>query len=381
MSTEKKYRLLKDLPDSKVGDEYIWNNSMEAYYKNGNVQDSYWNGEAIENNPEWFEEVIPNKQRVNGWYLVMDDRKIWYPCKFTDGYWWLNPDFPKVNDTFFRNINEIKQPTPTTASVLNNDADTVVEDSLPKNIEAEYYKTLKELETTEWLLEERQKILDAIPECEVHGKCVPHALDWVEMKKSKIYSQSEVDAMCKETFYAGRQTDEENLYFDGHKFLYYEDYLSSINSSSEVLDNGNGKEFIVPQPKSEPLHTEDKGWEIVSYKGKSTGLIYTLINNEWTPQSGYVPFLNNKEGIEKSGCEIHSVRRTSDNEVFTVGDKIGWGTDGSYETTLTGFEIQDGRLKFNDERRSDHLKFTDFLNAVRLHKKPSTDNPNKTVIV
>ena len=53
----------------------------------------------------------------------------------------------------------------------------------------------KELDVTESLLNERQRILDAIPECEAHGKCVPHALDWVEMKKSKIYSQSEVDTI------------------------------------------------------------------------------------------------------------------------------------------------------------------------------------------
>ena len=41
-----------------------------------------------------------------------------------------------------------------------------------------------ELEVTAKLLNERQKLLDAIPECEIHGKCVPHALEWIEeMKK------------------------------------------------------------------------------------------------------------------------------------------------------------------------------------------------------
>lgn len=42
----------------------------------------------------------------------------------------------------------------------------------------------KELEVTDQILANRQQVLDAIPECPVHGKCVPHALEWIqEMKK------------------------------------------------------------------------------------------------------------------------------------------------------------------------------------------------------
>lgn len=41
----------------------------------------------------------------------------------------------------------------------------------------------KDLQVTEQLLEQRQKLLDAIPECEAHGKCVPHALEWIEKAK------------------------------------------------------------------------------------------------------------------------------------------------------------------------------------------------------
>lgn len=43
----------------------------------------------------------------------------------------------------------------------------------------------KELKVTEELLEERQKVLDAIPECKSHGSCVPHALEWIEEMKAK----------------------------------------------------------------------------------------------------------------------------------------------------------------------------------------------------
>jgi|GEM_PF-5119463 len=42
-----------------------------------------------------------------------------------------------------------------------------------------------ELEVTDKLLNERQRVLDAIPECESHGKCVPHAIEWIEEMKAK----------------------------------------------------------------------------------------------------------------------------------------------------------------------------------------------------
>lgn len=43
----------------------------------------------------------------------------------------------------------------------------------------------KELEVTESLLKDRQRVLDAIPECKSHGSCVPHALDWIKEMKDK----------------------------------------------------------------------------------------------------------------------------------------------------------------------------------------------------
>jgi len=43
----------------------------------------------------------------------------------------------------------------------------------------------RELKVTEQLLAERQRVLDAIPECKSHGSCVPHAIDWIEEMKAK----------------------------------------------------------------------------------------------------------------------------------------------------------------------------------------------------
>jgi len=114
---------------------------------------------------------------------------------------------------------------------------------------------------------------------------------------------------------------------------------------------------------------QDKGWEIVAIKGKESNCVYRNIKGVWLNgnNNGFVHDCS--KGMEGSGCEIFQVLRKSDNVVFSVGDKIGWGIHKSYETTLLGFEIQDGRLKFNDSERPEHCKWADFLNAVDLHKK------------
>ncbi len=48
------YILQKDLPDSKAGDEYIWNISQQAYCRYGNDYGPNWLKEFVEDNEEWF---------------------------------------------------------------------------------------------------------------------------------------------------------------------------------------------------------------------------------------------------------------------------------------------------------------------------------------
>ena len=43
-----------------------------------------------------------------------------------------------------------------------------------------------QLKVTDSLLNERQRLLDAIPECALHDKCVPHALEWIEKAKAAL---------------------------------------------------------------------------------------------------------------------------------------------------------------------------------------------------
>lgn len=42
----------------------------------------------------------------------------------------------------------------------------------------------EELDITDKLLAARERVLDAIPPCPVHGsQCIPHALEWIEAHK------------------------------------------------------------------------------------------------------------------------------------------------------------------------------------------------------
>jgi len=45
----------------------------------------------------------------------------------------------------------------------------------------------QELDITDKLLAERERVLRAIPECPAHGpSCVPHALEWIERAKAAL---------------------------------------------------------------------------------------------------------------------------------------------------------------------------------------------------
>ena len=135
----------------------------------------------------------------------------------------------------------------------------------------------KELDVTESLLNERQRILDAIPECEAHGKCVPHALDWVEMKKSKIYSQSEVDTIRKETWDEGRKLTS-GLVIGGYmgiglKYPTLQDYLNSLSKETKPKEEDKPVLFItedgveIRNGDHAFYVQDDNNWMVVSHSG------------------------------------------------------------------------------------------------------------------
>jgi len=51
--------------------------------------------------------------------------------------------------------------------------------------EPEPEELVKELEVTNKLLNERQRVLDTIPACHAHGACVPHAIDWINRQAER----------------------------------------------------------------------------------------------------------------------------------------------------------------------------------------------------
>lgn len=64
--------------------------------------------------------------------------------------------------------------------------------------EREVAELKEELAVTEKLLEERQRVLDAIPECETHGgSCSPHALEWVKKMKCVEKDKEELRELCE----------------------------------------------------------------------------------------------------------------------------------------------------------------------------------------
>ena len=118
------------------------------------------------------------------------------------------------------------------------------------------------------------------------------------------------------------------------EFLNYWVYNTASNGYIEAINNFKQSKV----KKEEPL------WEILEYKGNCTGFIYKLVGDMWMPESQtYAPFPNTENGIEKSGTKIHSVKRLSDGEVFSVGDKVKT----SYGTVA---DIESMRIAFNNEK-------------------------------
>jgi len=181
--------------------------------------------------------------------------------------------------------------------------------------------------------------------------------------------------------------------YANEKVLYVKDIVVTGSHYGEavniVIENNNEV-----QPTPSPTTQEDidsiglmkdtikrvkgsKDYEILSYEfdGRiqipnvfikdGSGLYNPMCESHGVKREGYdLYFL-----LKQPTSEINSVRRLPDGVVFSVGDKICWGIHLSYETTLLAFEIQDGRLKFNDSERPEHCKWADFLNSANLHKK------------
>lgn len=104
MTTAKKYKLLRDVPDSKAGDIYIWDASQEAYYKDGNVLGSYWTDAYVENNPTWFQEVNEG--------VEVSNVQLWITKNNSYGFNTSKPipedKLPLIKEAISKCINEVE---------------------------------------------------------------------------------------------------------------------------------------------------------------------------------------------------------------------------------------------------------------------------------
>ena len=69
--------------------------------------------------------------------------------------------------------------------------------SVVEALQAENAKLKEEVKVGEKLIAEHQRLLDSIPECEAHGKCVPHAIEWVTKAKDQAKALDEIKSFLQ----------------------------------------------------------------------------------------------------------------------------------------------------------------------------------------
>lgn len=356
---EKKYRLLKNLPDAKAGQHYIYNKSYNRYYLDGNVLGSYWDIEYVQDNPEWFElvtepsiapERITVKHLSQHDYVNNDNRykdNFWYQLEVTKPLWHLN------NTEVMKKIENVLNDTP--LQQVQEDKPFLLKDFIERFVG-------------------KNTTIRLWNKCNGGHKQVDGdncKMEW-ELLKSKYANMP---------------------------FLYVKDIIVLHTSHSEALnvviedvDNTD----LLPQPSTtvkdkesmsadwrrDNLSTvkDNKGWEIQC--------LVVGDKNYWLQKNKLYhchPFETEYTAEQIMNwaifSHIHSVKRLSDNCVFSIGDKITWGCTGIYETTLTGFFIKDGRLKFDDEKANGRMcDFLDAINLQRLPPKSPTDTPQQELM-
>lgn len=103
-----------------------------------------------------------------------------------------------------------------------------------------------------------------------------------------------------------------------------------------------------------------KEWEILSFQYVADN--FFLNKNE---DGSFGQYFADEEILCQSPVhKIHSVRRLSDGEVFTVGDRVSWGLEGNFEDKIKGFMVDDGEMRFDVTVLGD----VPFLKAYNLRK-------------
>ena len=221
---QKRFKLLKDLPNAKIGSIYRQTGDGEDYINYDLLSKNSWDvaypPSYIENNPSWFQEVVED-ERVEisfiplvtpGWYQI-----------YTGYYNIPQEKFPAIKNLLERYLNgEMDNPAP---SALN---DTVV-DNAGTQIMAEWHPESIDI----WI----ERPLSGV----------------IKINGETVFRQSEVDAIRKRVWDNARHitylaSDKKNIGLDNYPFTYKElsDYLSSLNlnTNDTVVDGSGTDEYV-----------------------------------------------------------------------------------------------------------------------------------------
>lgn len=100
-------------------------------------------------------------------------------------------------------------------------------------------------------------------------------------------------------------------------FLNFNAKVNGLNPTFEEFKIRKLKEL-----KEKDIPKDKRDWEVISIKGKESGKIYKLYNGTWLDNMSCGFPHDCSKGMEGSGCEIHSIKRLMDSEIFTIGDKV-----------------------------------------------------------
>ena len=98
----------------------------------------------------------------------------------------------------------------------------------------QYEDELSEMRQEIWLTEQiannYRSVLQAVPECNVHGECVPHAIEWIEKaKKAQRYNE-----LLQEVAKAAKTVGNKAVLFPGYytvSFQYGDKLLKSVQAA------------------------------------------------------------------------------------------------------------------------------------------------------
>ena len=142
-----------------------------------------------------------------------------------------------------------------------------------------------------------------------------------------------------------------------HYEVFNKDVIGLVINKNEVENNPEFWEKV-----------EEKEYEILSFRNKLSGTVFKKLGNGNYGSNDGVGGSRLDDMFSYELCDIHSVKRLSDGEVFTIGDRI----DSYCESgCITEFEITENNIKvhFLDDKSTHQNEWT-FLNNTIKPKRP-----------